>query len=85
MPEPIVTLGLELCSGYGTSAEQTPRMTIGSVSMCVWSSVSMDGTCITPPQNLHSSVTFPSSPGFRHSTSISDRNFPQCSHFCGVL
>ena len=30
---PMVTRGDELCSGYGTRPEHTPRMTIGSTSM----------------------------------------------------
>src|SRR5436309_3180448 len=55
MPAPIVTRGDELCSGYGTTPEATPRITIGSTSICVWSFVIIDFTRNVLWQWAHSS------------------------------
>jgi hypothetical protein len=83
MPEPIVTRGLELCSGYGTTPEQTPRMASGSISRWVCSGVRFDSTSSIPSHPLHRSFTMPSSPGFIQSTSILESDRPQCLHFAG--
>src|SRR5438270_14047235 len=60
MPAPIVTRGDELCSGYGTTPEATPRMTIGSTSIWVWSFVIADFTRNVLWQWSHSSSAYSS-------------------------
>src|SRR3990172_8842806 len=70
-PAPIVTRGDELCSGYGTRPEATPRITRGSTSQCVCSFVTEDFTVNVFPHFLHRrSTTSVVAPGFIHSASF---------------
>src|SRR4030042_7004016 len=84
MPEPMVTLGDELCSGYGTRPEATPRMTNGSISACVLSGVRDGLTRNDLPHWRHSSSTSPSSPMFAHLTSLREIGRWHSLHFSGT-
>src|SRR6266702_2739180 len=71
IPAPIVTRGDELCSGYGTTPDATPRMTSGSTSRWVVSFVIADRTRNVLWQYLHSrSASSSRLPMFTHVTSL---------------
>src|SRR2546425_1499752 len=71
IPAPIVTRGDELCSGYGTTPEATPRITIGSTSIWECSFVIAALTLNVLWQCAHwSSASSSRLPMFAHVTSF---------------
>ena len=80
----MVTRGAELCSGYGTIPEATPRMTMGSTSMWVYLGSILLGTVKSSPHHLQWSTQSPSLPGFIQSASMGDMAWLQHGHLLGV-